>query len=307
MNGTGPEHADIAVIGGGPAGMQAALVASRAGKKVVVLDDPAPSRNAASHGVRNFLGLDGLLPGEIREVAWQQIAVYQSAVLHRARVMDLCREADGQFLITAADETRLLATKVVLAVGYHDVYPAVPGFAECWADTIIPCPFCDGYENRGRIWGIVPGSQEQLKRSPKMARNWTSDIKVLLPSDIKIEPTYRQELSSLGIECYEGAVAEVYHSKGKVEAVRLDSGERVEVGTLVWIPPAKPSPLIARLAENLGLALDDSGWVMTDESQQTNVDSLWAAGEVETSCSSGILSAAAGSRAAFGIIRSWYS
>ena len=86
-------------------------------------------------------------------------------------------EEDRIFSITTDNETSIKAKKVVLAVGYHDVYPDIPGFVECWADTIIPCPFCDGYENRDRVWGIVVNSKVELEKFPKMAQNWTSQLR----------------------------------------------------------------------------------------------------------------------------------
>jgi thioredoxin reductase len=306
MKNTTLEHTDIAILGGGPAGMQAALVASRSRKKVVVFDDPRPPRNGASPGVHNFLGLDGLLVAEIREIAWRQINVYQSAELRKERVVDLRRSEDGRFLITGADGTKIGASKVVLCVGYHDVYPDVPGFAECWANTIIQCPYCDGYENRDRIWGIVPGSDNELKNFPQMAKNWASEINIFLPPGMGIDSIYRQQLSDLGIAIYEGTVARVHHTDGKLEAVSLESGDLVKVGTLLWIPPIQVAPLIQDLVENLGLAVDESGFVKTDETQQTNIDGLWAAGEVKGCCSNALDAAAAGSRAAKAIISSWH-
>jgi thioredoxin reductase len=142
------EQVDVAILGGGPAGLQAALVLSRTRKKIIVYDDPEPPRNAASHGVHGFLGLDGLLPTDIRNIAWKQIDKYDSAELRKEKIVNVNKEEDRIFSITTDNETSIKAKKVVLAVGYHDVYPDIPGFVECWADTIIPCPFCDGYENR---------------------------------------------------------------------------------------------------------------------------------------------------------------
>ena len=285
--------------------MQAALVLSRTRKKIVVFDDPAPPRNRASHGVHNFLGLDGLLPAEIREIAWRQIDAYANAVLLTERIVAVSRSEDGSFMLTGADGTELEAAKVVLAVGYHDVHPEVPGFTECWADTVIQCPFCDGYENRDRIWGIVPSSERQLRGFPKMAQNWTRQIKVFLPPGMEVEPSYRAELTALGITIHVGSIRRIHHTDGKVEAVTLESGDQVDVGTLLWIPLEAPAPLIQNLVENLGLALDESGYVETDETMRTNVEGLWAAGDVQGS--SGALDAAfAGGMAAFYIAREWY-
>ena len=171
------EEIDIAILGGGPAGLQDALVLSRTRKKIIVFDTPEPPRNAASHGVHNFLGLDGLLPRDIRKIAWEQIDKYDSAELRKEKIVNVTKEKDGIFVITADNEKTIRAKKVILAVGYYDVYPDIPGFIECWADTIISCPFCDGYKNRDRMWGIVVNSKMQLDLFSKMVQNWTSKIK----------------------------------------------------------------------------------------------------------------------------------
>jgi thioredoxin reductase len=247
---------DIAILGGGPAGLQAALILARTRKKIIVFDDPEPPRNAASHGVHGFLGLDGFLPADIRRIAWEQIDKYESAELREERIANISKE-EGIFLITSDNETSIKAKKVILAVGYHDVYPDIPGFLECWADTIIHCPFCDGYENKDRIWGIVVNSKAELKRFPKMARNWTSKIKVFIPQNMKIESSYQNGLSKLDIPVYRGIITNVNHTNTKVKSVTLDSGEKIEVDTLWWIPSRRPSQLIQRLIENLGLEVDE--------------------------------------------------
>ncbi len=146
---------DVAIIGGGPAGMQAALVLARTRKKIVVFDDRRPPRNAASHGVHNFLGLDGLPPAEIRRVAWEQIDRYESAELRHECIVDVRRDGHSIFRVTNDQGATVSARHVILAFGYHDIHPDIPGFGECWGDTIIPCPFCDGCENRDRILYLV--------------------------------------------------------------------------------------------------------------------------------------------------------
>jgi thioredoxin reductase len=208
-------------------------------------------------------------------------------------------------LITNVNGTSIKAKKVVLAVGYHDVYPDIPGFVECWADTIISCPFCDGYENRDCIWGIVVNSKVELERLPKMAQNWTSKIKVFTSPNIEIEPSYQNELSKLDIPLYKGIITNVNHTNTKVQSVSLESGEKIEVEMLLWIPSKRPSPLIQRLVENLDLELDEQGNVKTDQMQKTNVKGLYAAGDVKGSM--GALAAASdGGIAGVSIVHEWY-
>jgi thioredoxin reductase len=303
------EIIDIAIMGGGPAGLQAALILARTRKKIIVFDDPEPPRNAASHGVHGFLGLDGFLPKDIRRIAWEQIDKYDAAELREERIVDISKqegEQEGIFLITSDNETLIKAKKVVLAVGYHDVYPDIPGFLECWADTIIHCPFCDGYENKDRVWGIVVNSKAELKRFPKVARNWTSKIKVFVPQDMKIESSYQNELTKLDIPVHRGNITNVNHTNTKIQSVTLDSGKKTEVDTLWWIPSRRPSQLIQRLVENLGLEVDDQqGNIKTDQKQQTNVKGLFAVGDVAGSM--GALGAAHdGGKAATSIVHKWY-
>jgi thioredoxin reductase len=298
---------DIAILGGGPAGLQAALVLSRTRKKIIVFDDPEPSRNAASHGVHGFLGIDGLLPADIRKIAWEQIDKYGSAEFRVEKIVNVSKEEDnGIFIITSNSETSIKAKKVILAVGYHDMYPDIPGFVECWADTIISCPFCDGYENRDRVWGIVVNSKAELERLPKMVKNWTSKIKVIIMSlNIEIESSYQNELSKLDIPVYRGIITSVNHTNAKVKSVSLESGEKIEVDTLLWIPPKRPSQLIQSLVENLGLEVDEQGNVKTDQMQKTNVKELYAAGDVAGSM--GALAAAYdGAKVATSIVHEWY-
>ena len=299
--------ADIVIIGGGPAGMTAALVLSRTQKKIIVFDDPTPPRNASSHGVHDFLGLDGLLPSRVREISWEQINKYNSAKLLQEKVVDIKKEVnDSKFIVTGSDGTICNTRKVILVMGYHDVYPDIEGFIDCWSDTVITCQFCDGYENKDRIWGIVPNSEMQLKSFPKMSQNWTTKIKVFLPTTMTIEKPYEEELKKLGIQVHRGNITKIHHTKGKVESVTLDSGEQVQVETLLWRPPEKPSPLIERLVKNLGLELDKLGYVKTDETKETNVKGLFAAGDVQ-GWQGALGSADAGGLAARTIARKWYN
>jgi thioredoxin reductase len=301
----GLEQIDVAILGGGPAGLQAALVLSRTRKKTVVFDDPEPPRNAASHGVHNFIGLDGLLPTEIRKIAWKQIDSYNSTEFREEKIVNINRE-NGAFIITNDSETSVRAKKIILAVGYHDVYPDIPGFIECWADTIIPCAFCDGHENRDRIWGIVVNSKMELEKLPKMAQNWTSKIKVFTSSNMEITSSYQNELSKLGIPIYRGIITKVNHTNSKVESILLNSGEKIGAETLLWIPSKRPSLLIQRLVENLSLELNEQGYVKTDEMQQTNVKGLYAAGDVQNPFSGALEAAYTGGMSAVSIVHEWY-
>lgn len=296
---------DVAIIGGGPAGLEATLVLARTRKSIIVFDDPQPPRNSASHGVHNLLGLDGFRPAELREIAWKQIAAYQSAERRYEQVISIGKAADAYFDVTSETGSSIRAKHVILAFGYHDIHPTIPGFAECWGDSIIPCPYCDGYENRDRVWGVVALSGRDAQHFPKLARNWTSNVKLLLQPGISLDPTYQDELTAFGIAVHQGEITQIHHRDGKVEGVSLATGEQIAVGALLWVPPKEPVPLVGSLVTHLGLEVDDEGYVITDDSQQTNVARLWAAGDAQNGRWA-LDAVYTGGKAANMIIRTWY-
>ncbi|MEP7358711.1 MAG: NAD(P)/FAD-dependent oxidoreductase [Anaerolineales bacterium] len=297
---------DVAIIGGGPAGLQAALVLARTRKQIIVFDDPQPPRNSASHGVHNLLGLDGLPPMAIRDLAWQQIATYHSTEPRHEQVTSIQRGEADNFLVVSEQGIAVWARHVILACGYRDVYPDIPGFAECWADTVIPCPYCDGYENRDRVWGVVASSESTAQHFPKLVQNWTSDVKLLLQPGVVLDTGYRDSLLAAGISIHSGSISHIHHTGGKVEAVALGTGETIRLGTLLWVPPTEPLPLVKALVGNLGLETDSAGYVKTNEAQQTNIPNLWAAGDVQHGRWA-LDAVSTGGKAAQMIIKTWYS
>ena len=302
-----PARIDVAIVGGGPAGLQAALVLARTRKHVVVFDAPTPPRNAASHGVHNFVGLDDLLPQQIRDQAWDQIDRYDSAELVEDAVTHIGRATPGDDdLIVDTPNASWQAKHVILTCGYRNTYPQLDGSDECWADTIILCPFCDGWENRDRTWGIVPSMPHALDVFPHMVQNWTADRVVIAPRHLDVSESQRALLDHLGVPLYVGDIVGLTHVDGKLTSVELDGGEVVPVETLLMDPDEQPTELVDDLANTLGLELDENGYVAVDEMHRTNVPGLWAAGDVQGLM--GALDAAgAGGMAAFMIVHGWFA
>ncbi|MDJ0757582.1 MAG: NAD(P)/FAD-dependent oxidoreductase [Ardenticatenaceae bacterium] len=299
------EHYDVAIVGGGPAGLQTALILARTRKRLIIFDAPEPPRNGASHGVHNFVGLDGLLPSEIREQAWRQIDVYNSAELCVERVVDVQAHEAG-FAVSGEAGTSVTARHVVLALGYRDVLPDIPGFIDCWGDTIVSCPFCDGYENRDRVWGLVASSPMALEHMPKAYRNWTTEARVIVWPNLTLSEEQRAALNAQSIPVHSGEIVDVHHHNGKIEAVTLSSGERVAVGTLWWRPDEAPQPLTEKLIANFNLEVDDNGYIETDGQYQTAIQGLWAVGDVK-GWATAIGAAYQASQAAYAIAHQWYT
>ena len=272
---------DVAVIGGGPAGLQAALTLTRGRRSVAVFDDPAPARNAAAHAVHGYLGFDDLPAAEIRRIAWEQIDRYGGAALHEERVDDVQQTEAGDFVLHTRAGPYMTARHVVLASGFRDAFPDLSGFRECWGESIIPCVLCDGYEHRDRAWAIVRASATSRTTDPRLARNWTADLQLIQGGDAQLTDIEARRMEELGVRLHRGNVAGIRREGTQIRGVTLDSGAEVEMETLLWMPPSEPVPLVARLARTLGLRRNPEGHVAADASQRTNVERLWAPGDVQ--------------------------
>ncbi len=297
------DRVDVAIIGVGPAGLQTALVLARAEKTIAVFDDPAPSRNASSHAIHGFLGIEGMRPSELQRVAWRQIEAYGVGSLRRERVAVVSRTEGSNFVVTT-EGSQLTARHVVLALGHRDVLPAISGFPECWGTSVVPCAMCDGYEHRGRPWGIV-STGESATTDPLMALHWTRDIQLIVSSEVQLPLGLRDRLPSLGIPVHPGRVAALTRDGAQIRSVTLDSGVEVAIETLVWMPQHEPDELVLGLVDSLGLTLNAAGDVVTDSQLLTNIDRLWAVGDVRGW--RGALGAAGdGMIVAESILRGWY-
>lgn len=301
------DEIDVAIIGGGPAGLQAALVLARTRKRIIVFDSPEPPRNGASHGVHNFVGLDGLRPAEIREQAWQQINVYNSVERRTEMVVDIKPHGDRNFVVQGNLGSSLIARQVILAIGFRDVYPAVEGYRACWGNTIFTCPFCDGYENRDRVWGLVVSTQRALEHMPTLYKHWTSRAKIILSPTITLSDDHHAKLLADGLSIHMGKITQVHHVTGEVHAITLDTGEVVDVGTLMWPPVEGRLPLTEQIIKTFKLDLDEQGYISVDPNlHQTSYQGLWAVGDI-LGWATALGAAFQGARAAYTICSGWYT
>ncbi|MFD8533663.1 NAD(P)/FAD-dependent oxidoreductase [Streptosporangium canum] len=288
------QHFDVAIIGGGPAGLTAAMALSRSLRRVVVLDSARPPRNAFAEEVHGIVGLDGVSPGEYRRRAWDDLKKYGMAELHEVTGTDVTPDPEVGFTVTAEDGPPMWARRVLLTAGMVDVHPEIEGFGACWGKTVIHCPFCLGWENRDRTWGVVTGDPEFAATAVAGFSAWSDDVIVLTDG--------ATPAGEWGGEVVEGKIRRLHHIGGDLRAVELADGTVIDRQTLLWQLDQRPVPLIAHLAEHLGLATDEDGYVEVDDSFHTSVPGVYAAGDLVTEAQAAVESAAGGSGAAFQII-----
>ena len=269
---------DVIIIGGSFAGLAAALQLGRARRKVIVLDTRLPRNRFAGHS-HGLLGHDHKPPLDILALARQQLARYPTVRLVNARA-DSVSGAIDDFSVLTGDGDTLRARRLILSYGVADQMPDVPGFAECWGTSIVPCPYCDGFEVAGQHWGLV-WSGPHSYQSAKLFRDWTDKLTVFADGH-DIPPDIQADLANRNIPVVDGRIVEIAHHDGHIASVNLDTRRHVAVDILFAHPRNKPS---ASLHESLGLATVDTPVgiaLKVDERRQTSVPGIYAAGDLAT-------------------------
>lgn len=267
---------DVVIVGGGSAGLSAALMLVRARRRVVVLDGAAPRNRFAPH-MHGVLGHDGLPPTELLARGRAEIESY-GGVIVPADVVGASRSDEG-FVVVTGDGSRFVGRRLVVATGLRDELPAVPGLAEQWGRGVVSCPYCDGYEVRDRRIGVLAGGPESVARA-QLIRQWSSSLVYLTNGGDTPDPDDRAGLEARGIELVEAPVAGVLTSDGTLTGVELVGGVSIDLDVLFAMPHPAPHDEVLR---QLGAAHTDSphgSFVTVDAFGATSVAGVWAAGNV---------------------------
>ena len=290
---------DTVIVGGGPAGLSAALVLGRCCRRVLVCDDGQP-RNRVSASLHGYLTRDGIAPAEFLEIARQQLQRYQNVHLLQKEVTDIKREAKDSFRVTFADDCSELARKVLIATGVVDQLPPIARIEEFWGKSVHQCPYCDGWELRGAPVAVYGKRARGLEMARAMTA-WTSDIALCTDGRAGFTGEVRTHLERNGVEVVEDRIVELEGVNGQLEALVFDSGRRLPRRAL-FFDTACASRL--ELARKLGCQITRKGAVRCGQYEATSVPGVFVAGNLIKDVQLVIVAAAEGTRAAFGINRS---
>ena len=269
---------EVIIIGGSFAGLAGALQLGRARRKVTVLDTGLPRNRFAGHS-HGVLGHDHKPPLDILAQARHQLARYPTVRLVSARADSISGTIDN-FSVLTGDGESLGARRLILSYGVVDQMPDVPGFAESWGTSIVPCPYCDGFEVAGQHWGLV-WSGPQSMNQVRLFHDWTDRLTVFADGH-DIAPGIRADLAGRQVPLVDGRITGVARHGSHGATIRLDTGPDVAVDILFAHPRTKPS---ASLHESLSLATVDTptGIVLkVDERRETSVPGIYAAGDLAT-------------------------
>ena len=281
---------DVVVVGGGAAGLSAALVLARARRTVAVVDAGGP-RNAPAAHMHGFLSRDGMPPHDLVAAGRAEVAGYGGSLIDDT-VVDV---APG-FFVRLAGGSSLHARRIVVATGLRDELPDIPGVPERWGRDLLHCPYCHGYEVRDQPLGVLGGSSEAVQHA-LLVRQWSPDI-VLFPHTDAVAPEQRELLTARGIRVVEGTVARLVVDNDHLHGVELRGGTVVPRSAVFVRPRFVPN---ADLLTGLGCAVDAHGWVVHDPVGRTSVAGVWVAGNAADPRAQVITAAGQGSAAAIAL------
>ncbi len=291
---------DVLIVGGGAAGLSAALVLARARRSVVVIDAGSP-RNAPAAHMHGFLGSDGLPPATLLAAGSQEVTRYGATVVPgTVTAIDSRTDfpaADGPgFEITLGSGQVLTARRVLVSTGLTDDVPEIPGVRERWGRDLLHCPYCHGYEVRDEPLGVLGGGDDAVAHA-HLVRQWSDDVTYFSNGTA---PTAEQfeRLQARTIRIVDGEVARLVISADHLIGVELASGEVVARTAVFVRPRLLPN---AGLLSSLGCATDPHGWVSVDSTGRTSVPGVFAAGNAVNPRAQVITAAGEGSAAAIAI------
>jgi len=285
---------DVLIIGGGPAGLSAALVLGRACRRVALFDG-GEYRNAVSQGVHGFLSRDGILPSDLRRIGREQLAPYDARVVER-QVESVDKLPGGGFRANLEDGTSATGRRLLLATGMTDNLPNVDGFMAVYGRSAHHCPFCDGWDWRGkRIVVYVPHEGALYANT---LRSWSPDVTLLTDGRKPPRGEAMDTFSGLGGKLRTERVASIASSDGRVSAVRFESGPPLPCDAFFFHLGMEQS---SDLPEALGCRFNNDGFVRVGEDGHTDVTGVYAAGDLTPGAQSAVLAAAEGATAAAAI------
>jgi thioredoxin reductase len=293
---------DCIVVGGGAAGLSAALVLGRARRRTLLVDGGQPS-NLPAEGIGGLLGHNGRPPAELYAMGRAELEAYPTVEVRDGTVVDGER-VDGGFALDLAGGARELTRRVILATGMEYRKPDLPGLEPLWGRSVFHCPFCHGWEMRDAALAVLGGGPGGLHRA-LLLRGWSDDVMLLSDGPAELEADDLERLSAANVDVDERPVARLIARDGALAAVEFADGSTLaREGLLVPVTVAQRSSLAAQLgaepAEPGPVAVDA---LVVDTMFRTTAEGVSAAGDVSAQLQQVAGAISAGSLAAAGVVQ----
>ncbi len=298
------EHWECIIVGGGAAGLSAALVLGRARRRTLLVDAGEQS-NRPAHGIGGLLGHEGRPPAELYACGRRELAAYPAVEIRDAAVT-VASSTEGGFAVTLADGSVELTRRMILATGMQYQLPDLPGLAERWGGSVFHCPFCHGWEVRDRPLGVLDSDAATGVHRALLLTGWSADVTLLTNGPASLTEEDRGHLVAAGVTVDERRVSAVHGPGDELSTVEFADGTERPCGGLLV-----PAVLHQRgdLAAQLGLELAAPNPIAADAiatgpTGETSVPGVLVTGDVGVGMPSVANAIAAGSNAAAAVVRS---
>lgn len=282
---------DCIIVGGGPAGLNAAVVLGRSRRKVLVFDI-ANYRNRFSHGMHNYLTRDDIIPGDFIAISRKECKKYgvkfKNIWIRHAR-----KNKAGLFIVKDEDGNTYSSKKLLIATGLTDNLPDIPGFKEMYGISVFHCPYCDGWEVRDKKLGVYAKNKEGWELALAL-KCWSDSITLFTDGKNKIKTQHEKVLIANNIKVIRYPFEKLEGRKGHLKKILFQNGGQMECDALFFVNGFSQQ---CDLAETFGCKMSAKGVVITNSLQQTNIEGLYVAGDAAKDMHFVVVAAAEGAKA----------
>ena len=264
---------DVIIIGGSYSGLSASMALGRSLKNVLVIDSGLPCNRQTPHS-HNFITHDGRKPSEISAMAKEQLKQYSTVKFHNG-IATIGKRSGSIFEITTAENDTFRGRRLIFATGIRDIIPNIPGFAECWGISVLHCPYCHGYEVRHQKTGLLANGDAGFEHA-SLISNWTDDLTLLTNGKSSLSPEQSKVLEKHNIKIIQKEVQEIDHIDGQIRRVTFKDNTDLVLEALYARVPFEQH---CSIPGQLGLELNELGYIKTDNMQKTNIPGVYACGD----------------------------
>jgi thioredoxin reductase len=286
---------DCIIIGGGPAGLNAAVVLGRCRRRVLLFDT-AQYRNQYSHGMHNYLTRDDILPGDFIKLSHKELDKYGVQMINK-KIVNARKNDEGVFVVRDEEGTIYHSKKLLVATGLTDKVPDTEGFKEMYGKSVFHCPYCDGWEVRDKQLGVYARNKEGWELALTL-KGWSENVTLYTDGKNNVKPFQKDHLDANGIAVVAQRIMRLQGKDGQLEQIIFKNGEAAPCDALFFVNGYKQQ---CNLAETFGCEVNKKGVIVTNRLQQTNTAGLYVAGDAARDMHFVVVAAAEGAKAGVSI------
>lgn len=267
------EQYEVIIIGGSYSGLSAAMALGRSLRKTLVIDSGKPCNKQIPHS-HNFLTHDGSSPAEISTIAKSQVEEYDTVKFYNGKAIS-AKKTDFGFEIETESGEKFNLKKLIVATGIIDEVPNIKGFQESWGISLIHCPYCHGYEYRGKKTGIIANGDKAVHIA-SLVKNLTENVTIMTRGKANFTSEQLEKLKNNQIDIIETEISELIHENGYIKSLVFDDGKEIDFEAVYG---AFPFQQHSNIPKDLGCEFTEMGHIKTDMFQKTNVTGLFVCGD----------------------------